>query len=368
MRVLIVEPYLGGSHQAWAEGYAKYSRHDVRIIGHEARFWKWRMQGSALTLAGETEALIDVWGPPDVVMASDMLALPSFLGATRRFLGDPATVLYMHENQLTYPVSPRDDFDPTFGTTNWLSMAAADEIWFNSEFHRSVVFEELPRFLKQFPDHTHELTLVDVAERSRVVPVGVDLRRIDRKPNPNAGAAPLILWSHRWEHDKAPEEFFAALDGLGDAEFRVAICGENFRQEPEEFTTARSKLGDRVVQFGWAPDDEYVRLLGEADIAVSTSRQEFFGVSVVEAMYAGALPLLPNRLSYPGLIPKNLHGSCLYDDADDLVSRLEWVLRSPVARYRVGQRLRMEMARYDWLAMAPQYDDLMDSLREEQRP
>ncbi|MDH3470815.1 MAG: DUF3524 domain-containing protein [Acidimicrobiia bacterium] len=361
MKILIVEPYLGGSHQAWAEGYAKFSRHDVRVVGHEARFWKWRMQGSTLTLADETKAAVEEWGEPDVLLVSDMLHLPAFLGAARRFLGDPATVLYMHENQLTYPVPPGDEFDLTYGTTNWLSMAVADEVWFNSEFHRTIVFEELPRFLKQFPDHTHEATIAEVMPRSRVVPVGIDLSRIDNR-NAASRGAPLILWNHRWEHDKGPEEFFAALDRLGDAEFRVAICGENFRQEPAEFTAAKERLGDRVVQFGWAPDDEYVRLLSEADIVVSTSQQEFFGISVVEAMYAGAFPVLPNRLSYPGLIPKNFHSSCLYDGADDLVARLEWALSSPVARYRVGQKLGMEMARYDWSVMAPTYDDLMQSM------
>jgi Domain of unknown function (DUF3524). len=42
--------------------------------------------------------------PPDAVLATDMLNLPTWLGLMRRQL--PATTpvaLYMHENQLTYP-------------------------------------------------------------------------------------------------------------------------------------------------------------------------------------------------------------------------------------------------------------------------
>ena len=51
MRILLIEPYFTGSHRAWAEGYAAASQHDVRLVTHDGRFWKWRMQGSAVTLA-----------------------------------------------------------------------------------------------------------------------------------------------------------------------------------------------------------------------------------------------------------------------------------------------------------------------------
>ena len=41
----------GGSHQAWAEGYAAHSAHMVELLTLPARFWKWRMHGGAVTLA-----------------------------------------------------------------------------------------------------------------------------------------------------------------------------------------------------------------------------------------------------------------------------------------------------------------------------
>lgn len=363
MKVLLVEPYLGGSHAAWAQGYAAASRHDVQIISHEARFWKWRMQGAALTLAVEAADLIAEWGRPDVVLVSDMLHLPAFLGATRNLLDGAPVVLYMHESQLSYPPSPRDDPDAAYGMINWASMVVAERVWFNSEFHRSVVLEELPGFLKQFPDYTHESLLPRVVDSSSVVPVGVDLSRLDGDRPPGDGA-PLILWNHRWEHDKAPEDFFAVLARIADqgAEFRLAICGENFRQQPAEFTQARERFADRIVHFGWAEEADYVDLLRRADVVVSTARQEFFGISVVEAMYTQTFPLLPDRLSYPGLLPRNFWDSCLYEDLDDLAKRLTWLLRAPVARYRVGQRLALAMARYDWAEVAPLYDAELEAV------
>ncbi len=51
MKILILSPYHGGSHQAWAEGYQQHGRHPTTLLTLPARFWKWRMHGGAVTLA-----------------------------------------------------------------------------------------------------------------------------------------------------------------------------------------------------------------------------------------------------------------------------------------------------------------------------
>ena len=40
MKVLLIEPYYGGSHRAWAEGYAAHSSHGLTLLTLPARFWK----------------------------------------------------------------------------------------------------------------------------------------------------------------------------------------------------------------------------------------------------------------------------------------------------------------------------------------
>ncbi|MFQ5459319.1 MAG: DUF3524 domain-containing protein, partial [Anaerolineae bacterium] len=77
MRVALVVPYLTGSHEAWASGYAAASRHDVRVLGMPGRFWKWRMHGGAVTMA---RRLSEEGGAPDVVLATDMLDVAAFRG------------------------------------------------------------------------------------------------------------------------------------------------------------------------------------------------------------------------------------------------------------------------------------------------
>ena len=363
MKILLIEPYFGGSHQVWAEGYGRHSRHDVHLLTMPARFWTWRMRGGAISLAAETERWVTEHGRPDLVLASDMLDLPAYLGAARRSLGDVPVALYFHESQFTYPWSPKLRTDLQYAYVNWSSMQAADLVLFNSEFHRNVVFEHLPRFLRQFPDFTHEHLIGEVAERSAVLHVGVELERFDGVSATRGEAPPLILWNQRWEHDKDPAAFFRALFGLADdgADFRLAVCGENFRQVPEEFAEAEKRLADHLIHFGFASEEDYVRLLCSADVVVSTALHEFFGIAIVEAVHAGAFPVLPDRLSYPEIMADEVHDLVLYQEGE-LQERLRWALAHPDERREVAARLRGFLAGFDWSVMAPRYDSVLAAL------
>ena len=166
-----------------------------------------------------------------------------------------------------------------------------------------------------------------------MLPVGCNLKRYDEyarkqenKKTRRGVEPPLILWNQRWEFDKDPATMLAALYALADegTPFRVALAGENFRVQPVEFTEARERLGPRLIHFGFVESEAaYARLLWDADVVLSTAVHEFFGVSVVEAIYCGAAPVLPSRLSYPELIPPELHAACLYDDFAGLLASLE---------------------------------------------
>jgi hypothetical protein len=358
VRILLVEPYFTGSHQAWAQGYATSSRHEVELITHDGKFWKWRMQGGPVTLALDIAGHVAAHGPPDLLLASSMTDLAGLLGIARRELIGVPTVLYMHENQLTYPLSPRDDPDATYAMTQWKAMAAADLVVFNSDFHRTTWFEALPGFLRNFPDHRHDRTVIaEVAGRTEVLPVGVDLVRIDGPPL--RSEPPLILWNQRCEHDKAPEDFVAAMIDLAatGASFTVALAGERFVSEPSAFDELRTHLGDRITHDGFAADAAYVELLRRSDIVVSTARQEFFGIAITEAIYGGAFPLLPAGLVYPERIPARFHDDCLFAGRGALVEKLAWALRDPDRRHRVVADLKPLMAEYDWAVVAPMYDE-----------
>lgn len=355
-KVLLIEPYYSGSHQAWADGYQSHSRHEVDLLTLPGRFWKWRMFGGSLTLAQQAGELASQAGPPDVVLASDMLDLPSFLGHAGPAIGNPKTVVYMHENQLTYPLSPTARDDLAYAYLNWSSMVRADEVWFNSTFHLDAVFDALPKFLRHFPDHRHVGLLDRVGEKSTVMSVGVELGWLERADKPEP---PLIMWNQRWEYDKDPVRFFEAMFRLADsgAGFRLAICGENFRNVPVEFDEARQRLETHLIHYGFAEQDEYRRLLNAASVLVSTAKHEFFGVAAVEAMAAGAVPILPRALSYPDLIPAEAQDDVLYESDDELDYLLHAAVDDSDRRERIRSVVAPAMSRFSWGVMAGSYDE-----------
>ncbi|MCS7261438.1 MAG: DUF3524 domain-containing protein, partial [Anaerolineae bacterium] len=144
-------------------------------------------------------------------------------------------------------------------------------------------------------------------------------------------------------------------------DFRVVVLGECPRERPAEFLEARTRLGERMLHMGYVADFEvYARWLWHADVLPVTSRHDFFGSSVVEAIYCGCFPLLPKRLSYPELIPPAYHPLCLYQDFRDLVERLTHLLGT--AAWPSVTSLQAYVTRFDWHVMAPEYDDQLESV------
>ncbi|MEA3501136.1 MAG: DUF3524 domain-containing protein, partial [Actinomycetota bacterium] len=272
--------------------------------------------------------------------------------------------VYFHESQFSYPLSPLDRPDQTYPMINWSSAVAADLAIFNSEFHRTLFLEQVERFLHQFPDRSHGALVREVKDRSIVLPVGVDLARIAAAPQRDRDGAPLILWNQRWEHDKGPDEFVDLVRALieRDLDFNAAVVGERFVSAPESFERLPGLLGDRLIAYDFLSDDQYVGILQRADVVVSTAHQEFFGIAIVEAMAAGAFPVLPDRLVYPDRIPMTRHETCLYQDHDGLVEKVQWAIAHREESAEIATELASTVQQYDWSEVAPRYDGVLEDL------
>ena len=365
--VLLVEPFFTGSHAAWAHGLQKHSAHAVDLLTLSGAHWKWRMHGGAVTLARKFMAGD---AAPDLIVATDMLDLTTFLALTRERTSTTPTAVYFHENQLTYPWSPKDrdlqrNRDKHYSFINYASALAADHVFFNSHYHRDSFLGELPAFLKQFPDN-QELGTVDKLEaKSSVLPLGFDFSAFAAaKPADVKRSGPaLVVWNHRWEYDKNPDLFYLALKMLKDhaVDFRVAVLGEEFDVVPDAFAKMKAALADRIVHFGFADSqEEYARWLWQADIVPVTSNQDFFGVSVMEALYCGCFPLLPRRLAFPELMPREMQSTCFYERDDDFGDRLAQIVQN-IDRLR-HLNFSDVTKQYEWEVMAPRYDDAFASV------
>ncbi len=364
LRILALEPYYGGSHRAFLDGWREHSRHRVELLTMPARKWKWRMRGAALTMS---ETLRDRGLDCDLMLVSDFLDLAALRSLLPAEWSAVPAVAYFHENQITYPLPPEDERDYQFGFTNLTTCLAAEKVLFNSGYHRRAFLEGAARLLEKMPDFVPEWAPERIRERSEVVPVGVDLASIDaRRPQAEPRTGPLtVLWNHRWEYDKGGEEFFDVIlelhrEGLP---FELTVLGRSFRSAPPVFERALAQLEERLRVGGYLESRaDYCRALLESDVVVSTALEEFFGISVVEAVYAGCLPLLPERLSYPEILPSEYHRSCLYDGRADLKERLSYWINHPEEARRMD--LRSHVRRFGWDRVAPRLDAVAMDVRE----
>lgn len=327
MRILVVEPFYGGSHRQFLDQWSRCSEHDFDLLTLPARKWKWRMRHSAITFAQTIESRFEEGERWDLLFASDMVNLAELRGLAPKALASMPAVLYFHENQVTYPVREEKERDFHFGLANLTSAVAADEVWFNSDYHRRSFFAELPTFLRRMPDYRPLDRLEEVESKSRVEYPGVEdpLEGTCETSGAGraAGAEVRIVWAARWEHDKDPETFFRALGRLDGLQFRLSVLGESYREVPEVFERAQRRFAGRIDHWGFLPKrGDYLEALRQADVVVSTAQHEFFGLGVVEAMLAGARPLLPDRLSYPELLDElERPGDFLYRGSAGVLAR-----------------------------------------------
>jgi glycosyltransferase involved in cell wall biosynthesis len=361
MNVLALEPFYGGSHRAFLDGWVAHSRHDWTVLGLSPHHWKWRMRHGAITFAEQVAQRVAAGAKWGCLLCSDMLDLAGFRGLAPPAVGRLPAVAYFHENQLTYPVREERERDHHFAFTNLTTALAADAVWFNSAFHRAAFLVALPDWLRRMPDHAPLAAVEQVRARSTVHPLGIDPfpPRTARAPGPLR-----ILWAARWEHDKGPDDLLAALYMLvgRGVDFRLGVIGEQFTEAPPAFAEIERRFAGRIDHWGFQEGRAaYRACLAWADVIVSTAHHEFFGLTVAEAAAAGCLPILPPRLAYPELFPPEAgHAASFYDGtaaglADALADTAARLARDDLWQGDPA-RARRAVERITWSVLAPQLD------------
>ena len=127
LAVWALEPYFGGSHKAFLEGLAaSFAATTSRLFTLPGRYWKWRMHGAALSPGARWRAeQRAATGEPAPTSSSPRTCSTCPCSWPRWLLplGRVPTILYFHENQLTYPLPPGVERDLSYGFKNLASAA-----------------------------------------------------------------------------------------------------------------------------------------------------------------------------------------------------------------------------------------------------
>lgn len=315
-RVWILDPYHTGSHAHWAKGVRDVLNHagwPCELHTLPGRHWKWRMHGAAASWAlslGRTTPAAKV---PDVVVTTDMCDVAQLRGLLPPTWHRVKFVVYFHENQLTFPWSDEDrDVDVgrnnTYAYLNLTSALAADAVWFNSQHHLEVFLEAAAAFSSRLPkprlaDLPHHLL-----PKCTVLPIGLNRAR---HPAPSvsdrpSNAPPIVLWNHRWSRDKGTDVFaaFAREVVAKRVPAQFVVLGASFSRMPDEWQNLQQDLGEHCLHWGYvAQEEDYLKWLWRADVLPVHPRQEYFGISVLEAMRCGTIPWVDEAHAYSETMP-----------------------------------------------------------------
>jgi glycosyltransferase involved in cell wall biosynthesis len=239
----------------------------------------------------------------DLIVATSMVDLSALRGFVPA-LGTIPTLVYFHENQFAYPQNANqvNSIEPSI--LNLYTALAADKCAFNSDFNRTSFLDGAKKLLDKLPDYVPAGLIEQLSQNSTVLPVPLELSCFQRRTNHNAG--PLkVLWNHRWEYDKAPDRLFSGLKVAleSGADMELYIVGQQFRRCPDVFVDMHDYLtrhySDVLQHWGFIDsDDDYKKVLLSSDVVLSTALHDFQGLSVLEAVAAGCIPVVPARLCY----------------------------------------------------------------------
>jgi glycosyltransferase involved in cell wall biosynthesis len=237
---------------------------------------------------------------------------------------------------------------------NYTSALTADALWFNSEYNKRSLLEALPAFMNAFPDD-NTIDVDGLKSKSTVMPIGLDINLIINHTSKKDNESPVILWNHRWEYDKNPELFFQTLIEINQekVDFRLLVLGSKTKKYPPIFDQAEKELSHKILHFGpLKMKKEYFNTIGSAHILPVTNDQDFFGISVVEGIAAGIIPLLPKGLAYEEHLDPKEFPDLFYRSPQEFKEKLRTlILTLP------DYKLRNKMEKYDWARITRMYDE-----------
>lgn len=373
---------------------ASFPQHQWQVLSLPARYFSWRIRGNALSWAlGHRDILSK---PYDLLVATSMVDLATLKGLLPSAALLPS-VLYFHENQFAYPVndSQHKSIEPMMVTL--YSALSATRLCFNSQYNQDSFLYGAAELLSKFPDHVPAGIINDIRKKSRVLPVpleptcffdrtSVSIDKVasgEHHPSDKISHKTIdIVWNHRWEYDKGPDRLLAVIEALPKhLVLRFHILGQSFRKHPPQFERIHEVLRQRAWLGRWGFVDDinlYRQILRSADIALSTAIHDFQGLSILEAVAAGAIPVVPNRLAYAELFcdiytydsmstmsnDKNLgvSGSKTVEFEDEIASCVDKIVYLASNVRENHGVFAPDLNRLCWTSLRAQYHDLLEGV------
>lgn len=288
--IWLLSAYQSDSHAAWAnwvtETFTDFNWFKLELPG---RHFRWRIRGNPLSWLNKIPQK-----KPDLILATSMVDLATIKGL-HPHLANVNCLYYFHENQFAYPVGKQQHTSVDPQMVQLYGALSANKILFNSTFNHDSFFNGVNKLLTQLPDEVPENVITQLKLKSAILPVAISEITSQETKNPK-----LILWNHRWEYDKAPQVFLSALKNLSalNIDFQLALLGDRPAKKTSSLIQIEKEFSDKIIISQKVSKQDYKKYLALSSIVVSTAIHEFQGLSMLEAVSAGAVPAVPDDLCY----------------------------------------------------------------------
>jgi glycosyltransferase involved in cell wall biosynthesis len=175
----------------------------------------------------------------------------------------------------------------------------------------------------------------------------------------------LLLVGNGWRN-KGLETLIEAVGLIGSTELLLLVVGHD-DPLPYRAAIARLDLDQRVTFLPLRPDVEFY--YAAADICVSPSLEDAFGLPPLEAMACGLPVIVSSHAGVSELITDGFDGMVLKDpkDVDDLAQAISDLQSNPILRSTLGENAIRTACKYTWERNAAQLDSLFEQVLNDRR-
>lgn len=358
MKILLLSAYSAQSHQTWCK-YIMEMFPEIKwtLLSLSGRYFNWRIRGNALSWSVSQRQILNE--QYDMVLATSMVDCATLRGLVPNLANIP-WVVYFHENQFEYPVSSKNEHTEPKMVSLYNALCAKTVI-FNSQYNYQTFVSGLEAFLKMMPDEVPRETIPLITEKSVVIPVPVKVKEVSLAYKKDH-TVPVLLWNHRWEYDKGPQQLYNVINELLQRKFsfKLNLVGQQFRKIPVEFTKIKQEFPDVLLNYGYIDSvDEYQSILKSSDFVLSTALHDFQGLAILEAVTAGCIPVVPLRLAYPENFPEQY---CYYSNLslpeEEAVNMANKIIELNSLCKQDGLDI-INISRFDLERLKPQYAKIL---------
>jgi hypothetical protein len=344
--ILALEPFFGGARRAMLQTIVRHSRHRWNVLTLPPRRIERRLAAAAQWFG---EQLSRHWvGRVDLLFTSEAMNLSDLFRVVGVLARVPA-VVYFHDNQLPEAGQRAQD---AVQLVNLNTAMAATEIWFNSVFHLRSFVNKASALVALHEELASGNPIPLLMDKARHLPPPVDLEAARAAAPPGVGRARRVVLRDTREADLALLNSALGILARRNVKYRLITVGPVEGLDPD--------LARRTISEGDEPSQ--IAALHEAGIHIGARWGSPWDLHAIRALSLGCWPIHPKSGVYPELLPRALHGHCLYErSANVLANRLHdvYTVQQP-SGYEA--ELAQMLGQFEAVAACRAIDDRLEQL------